>query len=438
VNASPLPSNLDDWLSLLESRHHRAIDLGLERCGEVWQRMGYPRPAPKLFTVAGTNGKGSTVATLCGLLGGLGYRFGSYSTPHLHHYNERVQINGQAVSDDMLLQAFGQVEAARGNVSLSYFEFGTLAAFSILAGAGLNYAVMEVGLGGRLDAVNLLDADCSVITPIGLDHQEYLGDDLVSIGREKAGIIRPGRPVVCGDPNPPSSITEAAAVNEAPLKRLGVDFTVERCDDHARFRMGETARQLPLPALDGPHQLDNLATALAALFELIPAATISETALARGIRSVTLPGRLQRVQQRPAIWVDVGHNPGAAEAVAAALAEVLSAEGIRSCRCVLGMLADKDVAGVAQALEPVVSSWYGAGLEGDRGQSGDELCSRLKQTPVKARVRAYGKVDEAMKAAISDCGSAEGVLVFGSFLTAAQALAYAARIPPQVQGRQVI
>jgi dihydrofolate synthase/folylpolyglutamate synthase len=422
VGSSKLPNNLDDWLTLLEHRHPVAIDLGLERCRAVWELMGSPQPAPEIFVVAGTNGKGSTVATICSLLGGLGLRYGSYTTPHLLRFNERVMLNGQAVSDGQLLQAFEIVEAARGDLSLSYFEFGTLAAFSILARSGVDCAVMEVGLGGRLDAVNLLDADCAVITPIGLDHQQYLGDDLNSIGREKAGIIRPGQPVICGEPEPPASIAEAAASNGADLKRLGVDFTMEQSNDSALFRVGQHELPVPLPVLAGPHQLNNMATALAAVLELHPDAVNDPRGLNHGLRTVKLRGRLERVGRHPPVWVDVGHNPMAARAVVSALAGLLAEEGLRACKVVLAMLNDKDAAAVVQEFAPVASGWYLAGLQGDRGQTGQELATQLEHVLRPGEYQVYKGVGHALEAALADCDAGEGVLVFGSFLTAADAL----------------
>jgi dihydrofolate synthase/folylpolyglutamate synthase len=374
--------------------------------------------------VAGTNGKGSTVATLCSLLGALGHRHGSYTSPHLVDYNERVRVNGCAVSDEQLLQSFEAVERARGEVSLSYFEFGTLAAFELLSKASLEFAVMEVGLGGRLDAVNLLDADCAVITPIGLDHQGFLGNDLESIGREKAGIIRPGRPVVSGEPDPPSSIVEKAKDLAAPLKRLGKDFTIERNDGQARLTMKTCVLDLPLPALVGEHQLSNMGTSLAALFELIPEAAEQPELLAEGIRAVTLSGRFERISERPAIWVDVGHNPMAARVVARALAAIIEDEDIEKCRCVIGMLIDKDAEHVAQELSLVVDAWYCASLDGERGQSGSALASRL-QIPERALdMQVSESVGQALASAISDSGPDDGILVFGSFLTATEALLF--------------
>jgi dihydrofolate synthase/folylpolyglutamate synthase len=421
VNATVLPGNLDDWLERIESQHPKSVDLGLERCGQVWRFLGSPQPAPRIFVVAGTNGKGSTVATLCSLLGALGHSHGSYTSPHIEKFNERVRINGEPVPDEPFLDAFERIEAVRGETSLTYFEFSTLAAFHILAGAGLDFAVMEVGLGGRLDAVNLLDADCAVITPIGLDHQDYLGEGLLEIGREKAGIIRPGRPVVCGEPNPPQSVIEAAAEQSAPLKRLGRDFSIS-AQDAACFTMGDQQIMLPLPALAGRHQLGNMATALTALLQLIPDAADESDALSRGLRGVSLHGRFERISQRPAIWVDVGHNPMAARVLAVSVGEAMDAEGLDQCRCVIAMLADKDAAAVAEELRSTMITWYAAGLEGDRGQTGAALAVRLAQAGGMADIREFRTVGQALDAAISDSGPDDGVLVFGSFLTAAEAL----------------
>ena len=434
MSSCALPGNLSDWLELLERRHPKAIDLGLERCSVVWRQMGSPQPSSRIFMVAGTNGKGSTVATICALLDALGHSYGSYTSPHLTTYNERVRLQGTPVSDETLMQAFERVEAARGDVSLSYFEFGTLAAISILARAGLDYSVMEVGLGGRLDAVNLLDADCAVITPIGLDHQDYLGDDLLSIGREKAGIIRPGRPVICGETDPPASIIETALAQSAPLQRLGADFTIRRLNAGAQFSMGSLEMEIPLPVLDGPHQLNNMATAIAALLELIPGAAADPDALVQGLRSVSLSGRFERISQQPAVWVDVGHNPMAARAVALTVDEAMKTAGISQCRCVLAMLADKDAVAVVEELRTVINAWYCAGLDGDRGQTGATLAGRVEHVDGALEISVFKSVAQALDAAVSDSGPDDGILVFGSFLTATEALQHlnpdAARIGP--------
>lgn len=421
MTPSASPKSLNDWLELLEVRHPTAIDLGLERCRAVWQRMGSPRPARSVFVVAGTNGKGSTVATICGLLGGLGHRYGSYTTPHLYCYNERVQLQGMPVSDAALLDAFERVELARQDTSLTYFEFGTLAAFQVLAEASLDYAVMEIGLGGRLDAVNLLDADLAVITPIGLDHQEYLGNDLDSIGREKAGVVRPGQVLICGEANPPASVLAVAAARGAHLLRLGVEFQASVAGDTVKYVAGDLELNLPLPNLPGPHQISNLATGLAAVLALIPQAATERPALVRGLRAVRLAGRLERIADGPALWLDVGHNAMAARAVAAALAGIRSAEGIKNFRCVIGMLADKDAAAAVAELKEIIGHWYCASLPGSRGQAGEQLAARIAVSAGASPLQVFDGVESALRAALADAAPEDGVLVFGSFLTASAA-----------------
>jgi dihydrofolate synthase/folylpolyglutamate synthase len=411
---------LNDWLELLESRHPKAIDLGLERCRDVWRRMGCPMPSNRLFTVAGTNGKGSTVAWICGMLKGLGYSYASYTTPHLMRYNERIRICGREASDEELLEAFAAVEAARGSTSLSYFEFGTLAAFHIMSQSAPDYAVLEVGLGGRLDAVNILDADCAVITAIALDHQEYLGSDRESIGAEKAGIIRSARPLICGEAAPPASIVTRARRLQAPLFLPGRDFTITPNESGALFTMGDIALQLPTPPLSGAHQLDNMAAAMAALLQLVPAAADKQAQIFRSLSKVNLPGRLQRLSSNPEVLVDVGHNPLAARIVA----RHLESRSYSDIRCVLGMLADKDVESVVRELNGRVGEWYCAGLDGVRGQTGEALASAVGAADGVNPVRVYDDVDSAMVAALENPRAAQIILVFGSFLTAAAAIRF--------------
>jgi dihydrofolate synthase/folylpolyglutamate synthase len=422
LGTEPLPDSLAGWLTLLESRHPKAIDLGLDRCRRVWRRMGSPVPAPRTFLVAGTNGKGSTVATICSLLQNLGHRQGSYTTPHLLTFNERIRVNGEPTPDARILSAFERVEAARGDVSLTYFEFGTLAAFDLLSRSSLDFAVMEIGLGGRLDAVNLLDADVAVITPIGLDHQDFLGGDLESIGREKAGILRPGQFAVCGEPHPPASVLDRARKLGLTLTRQGVDFHGAVEDDRFRFQWGDSELLLPAPVLAGPHQEANLATALAAVLALLPEAAGQPDCLAAGVESVILNGRMERVSDRPAVWVDVGHNPLAARAVRDALERARAKEGIQEIHAVLAMLSDKDAASVVDVLQPVIQSWLLAGLEGERGQSGAELAGKLGHRLGDRARRVFPAVADALDAALSEARPEDGILVFGSFLTAADAL----------------
>ena len=418
----PHPTTLSAWLALLESRHPRTIDLGLERVAAVWERMDRPQPAAKLFTIAGTNGKGSTVAYINAMLMALGYRCGSYTSPHILRYNERVQIQGEMVSDQDLIQAFARVEAARGDISLSYFEFGTLAAFVLLSQAELDFAVLEVGLGGRLDAVNILDTDCAVITPIGLDHQEYLGTDLQTIGFEKAGIIRAGRPVICGEPNPPQSLMEFARHTGADPRRLGREFRVAAHAAAYDWQQDSHTLPLPRPSMAGMHQVNNMATAVAAVAAVVPGALDSPEKLYQGLKSVTVTGRLHPSADCPRVWLDVGHNPHAAQAVAAALRELR----LRPVSCVLGMLRDKDAPAVAAALNPCVQKWYCAGIGGDRGRSGADLAREVMQASRPGRTRNFPDVASALHAALEDSAPDENILVFGSFVTVAEAMAFLA------------
>ena len=414
--------NLEAWLSLLERRHPQAIDMGLDRCRAAYRRLGAPRPAKQVITVAGTNGKGSTVAYLAALSGALGQRHGTYTSPHIFRFNERVCIMGEAVADQTLVQAFAQVEAARNGISLTYFEFTTLAAFLIMQQAELDRAILEVGLGGRLDTVNLVDADCVVITPIGLDHQDYLGSDLDSIAAEKAGVIRAGKPVVCTEAEPPTPVTAAAARLHAPVFRRGEAFDLKppaQGSARLQFMQGNQAMPVLPPPMPGAYQLDNLAAALCACSLLNPAFFDRPMVISDAIRNARIPGRLQKVGTDPEIFLDVGHNAMAAEAVATFLAgqERRGAGTV----CVLAMLADKPAEEVALALGGSCQHWLCAGLPGQRGQTGEVLAQRVVSALPEADVQATRCVDEAMQAALADHGGFGRVLVFGSFVTVASA-----------------
>ena len=383
--------------------------------------MGEPRPAAHLVTIAGTNGKGSTTHYISAMLRAAGFRVGTYTSPHLFRYNERVQLDGREASDEALIEAFERVEAARGDISLTYFEFGTLAAFDLMARSGLDYACLEVGLGGRLDAVNILDTDCAVITPIGLDHQEYLGPDRESIGREKAGIIRPGKPVICGEHDPPETVLETAELLGASVARLGREFTVSVTGESVDWEWGSRRIRLAAPAMKGPHQIGNMATALAAVCCLRPEILDRVDRIEAGLQSVRLPGRLQQSPHCPRVWIDVGHNPHAAQAVS----QALDALDLRVRIAVLGMLRDKDAGGVISALTDQVQEWFCAGLGGDRGRTGGALAQEasrhLQSTP-----RDFDDVESALATALKQTRENEVILVIGSFNTAAQAAAFLA------------
>lgn len=406
------PQTLQDWLAWLEGQHPRAIDLGLDRVGEVADRLGLRRLGCPVITVGGTNGKGSTVATLVSIYRAAGRRVGSYTSPHLLRFNERICLGGVPVDDDMLVAAFRQVRAVQGEVSLTYFEFTTLAAFAIFAAAELDVAVLEVGLGGRLDAVNLVDADVAVVTSVGIDHVEYLGDTRELIAVEKAGIFRAGRPAICGDEAPPASLLQAAAAVGAPLRRKHVDFDFRADGEgwcwHDRERLLEG---LPRPAL----ALGNAATALAALFAL-PLA-VPEEAIREGLRRAALAGRLQRAGTAPDILLDVAHNPHGA----AFLMQQLPAPrpGQRTL-AVFAMLADKDLAGVVDACLGRVDAWYVAALDVARGQGADAPAAVLLERGCRVAGR-YASVAAALEEARQQARPADRILVFGSFFTVAAA-----------------
>ncbi len=417
-----IPSDLVGWLRLLDSRHPVEIDLGLDRCERVYRRMGAPRPARKIVTVAGTNGKGSTVAYIAAMATALGYRTGSYTSPHILRYNERIVMGGIQATDRQIVEAFEYIEGMRGDISLSYFEFSTLAAFRMMSEADLDYAILEVGLGGRLDAVNIVNCDCAVITPIGIDHQAFLGNDRSSIGHEKAGIIRTGKPVVCGEPQPPASVLDAADHLGAEVFLLERDFHIQAAGGDFVFPRLGICCAMPPAALEGAHQQANRAVAMAAMLLCEPTAKHELSIIAGAAANTALAGRLEVLGACPPVIVDVGHNALAAAAVADYLHH---AHPDRLCRCVLGMFADKDAEAVVAALDDQVDEWLCAGLEGNRGQTGTQLALRVAKVS-SLQTLAFDSVAQAIDAAIDAARagaiSEDIVLVFGSFGTAADAI----------------
>lgn len=393
--------------------------LGLERVREVWERMGVPPPR-LVITVGGTNGKGSTCAMIERILLESGYRVGVYSSPHLVRYNERVRVQGEDASDEALARSFEKVEAARAGTPLTYFEFGTLGAFAIFAESNLDAVVLEVGLGGRLDAVNLLDADVAVVVSVDLDHQAYLGDTREKIGFEKAGIFRAGRPALFGDRDPPASLVEHAKAIGAPLQVLGREFGFEATERQWDFigRKG-AKRALPFPALRGGWQLKNASVALAALDEIAERLPVSLGEVKRGLALVHIPGRLQVLPGRPAIVLDVAHNPHAARA----LADGLLAMGFfEKTTAVFAMMGDKDIGGVIDAMKGRVDRWHVAAVPEPRAASAARLAEELAKRGYAEQTRTFASVAAALDAARRESGPNDRILVFGTFPAVGEAL----------------
>ncbi len=421
-NSRMTQRTLSEWLEYIQAQHPKTIAMGLERARAVAERMPLAKPARHVITVGGTNGKGSTVAFVEAIARAAGWRVGAYTSPHLLRYNERVRIDGHDADDAALVEAFAAVEAARGDVLLTYFEYGTLAALWLFARSELDLAILEVGLGGRLDAVNLVDPDVAVVTTVDLDHRDWLGDTIEAIGAEKVGIARAWKPLVIGDDDPPSSVLGHAYAIGASAVRIGCDFFFERDeDDEQRWRWREIGceLELPMPHLAAPVQLRNAAVAIAALRAL--PVDLPEAAFVDGVRAARIAARLQRFERDGVeIVVDVGHNPQAARALAAWL-DATPAGG--ATHAVFAALGDKDVAGVVAALANRIDRWWLAGLDdaGPRGLTVDAFAERLAGTAAATGHRS-ASVAEALAAARREASPGARILVFGSFHTAAAAL----------------
>ena len=415
--------SLAGWLARLEQLHPSTIELGLDRVRRVREAMGLA-PAFPLIIVGGTNGKGSTCACLEAILTAAGYKTGLYTSPHLLRYNERVRIAGLESSDEALIQAFEQVDAARGDTSLTYFEFGTLGAMAQFIDAAVDVAILEVGLGGRLDAVNVFDADVAVVTSVDLDHMDYLGDTRDKIGFEKAGIYRAGRPALCADPSPPASLIEYARQIGADLRCVGQDFTAQREGGQWTYRGPATSwPALPQPAMAGAFQLRNAAGALAALEALSARLPVSEMAIRQGLAAARLPGRFQRIARDPDVILDVAHNPEAARALAATLREQPAAGRTLA---VVGMLADKDAAAVFSALRGEIDAWWTCTPDSPRASAAAALAATLRAYAGGAPIKMQTNVNAALAEARSVAREGDRILVFGSFYTVAAVLDHAA------------
>ncbi len=401
-------SPLAAWLSYLENLHSKAIDMGLERVSQVAARLDVLKPAPFVFTVAGTNGKGTTCRTLESMLMAAGYKVGVYSSPHLVRYTERVRVQNAELAESAHTAAFAEIEAARGDISLTYFEYGTLSALWLFKQAQLDVVILEVGLGGRLDATNIVDPDVAVVTSIALDHTDWLGPDRESIGREKAGIFRAGKPAIVGEPDMPHTIADVAQEKGALLQRRDVDWRYSMTESGWRFEDAKGALEnLPLPQVPQP----NAATALAAL--RASGLTVNEQAIRDGIQQAILAGRFQIVSESPRLILDVAHNPHAAAYLAGRLKSLPKTGRVLA---VIGMLHDKDIGGTLACMESVVDSWYCAPLEGPRGATAEQLMQHLGQG------QTFASVELAWRAAMADARPEDTVLVCGSFHTVAHVM----------------
>jgi dihydrofolate synthase/folylpolyglutamate synthase len=408
--------NLDDWLAHCERLHPVAIDMGLARVQEVAERLALKFDAP-VITVAGTNGKGSTCAMLEAILLEAGYRTGVYTSPHLVNFEERCRVAGEIVAPEALVPHFERVAQARGEVSLTYFEFTTLAILSLLADQPLDAVILEVGLGGRLDAVNIIDPDCAIVTSVDLDHMAFLGNDRETIGREKAGIFRTGRPAIVSDPVPPQSVLDRALEIGADLWRMGHDFNY--AGDKQQWSWSGRGRRysgLAYPALRVANQLMNASGALAALESLRSRIPVTAQAVRNGLAMVSLPGRFQIVPGQPALVLDVAHN---AHAVAV-LAENLDAMGYYPCtHLVLGAMADKDVAPMLARIAPLADAWYFTDLPTPRASPAENLKQAWQALGLRddARVSCHANPQAALQSAVAAADPADRIVVFGSFYT---------------------
>ncbi|MBY7667863.1 bifunctional tetrahydrofolate synthase/dihydrofolate synthase [Vibrio anguillarum] len=405
-------SSLAMWLDYLANIHTSAIDLGLDRVQAVAQKANLIKPAPTVITVAGTNGKGSTCALMEAILLDAGYRVGVYSSPHLIRYNERVRINALELSDELHTQAFAFVEAQRGDISLSLFEFGTLAALRLFQTQAVDVILLEVGLGGRLDATNIVDHDVSVITSLAIDHVDWLGDDINVIGYEKAGIYRAGKPAICGQPKPPPTVAAHADDIGAEMYQVGIQFSYELASETTwNWRSGPfELSDLPLPRLPLP----NAATALMALG--CSGLAVSDVNIVNGLSNATLAGRMQKISDSPEIILDVAHNPHSAEYLVAQLKQRYAHKKVH---VVIGMLHDKDVKATLHQLKSIANVWYPASLSGPRAAQANELCQYLEPG-----VKPFTNPVNAFEAAMTQADSNDVIIVVGSFHTVGEVLEY--------------
>ena len=416
-------NTLQQWLDWQQSLNPKEIDLGLDRVEKVLHQLGLSSDFNcPVITLAGTNGKGSVAAFLQSMLQAAGHKVGCYTSPHLLQYNERIRINSTNIDDESLCAAFETVDQARGDIPLTYFEFGTLAALVIFSQRQLDAVILEVGLGGRLDAVNVIDPDVAVITSVDLDHMDWLGDDIESIGREKAGIFRAHKPAVYGALSMPDSVRQAAKDKHVQLYAAGKDYLYQGLMAGWQLMAADIRySDLPLPALKGSIQMQNAAAAIMALHCIQGHLTVNEGAITEGLQSVTNMGRFQKIRSTPDVVMDVAHNPQAARA----LLDTLNDMPVEGCNyVVMAMLADKAITDVVKILQPAVAGWFTAGLDVPRGLSADFMAKAVTEQASGDKLFAHQHVVEACEAAMKKATEKDRIIVLGSFYTVAEALQY--------------
>ena len=408
--------NLTDWLGYIESIHPSTIDLTLERIKIVIERLNLDISFP-ILTVGGTNGKGSTCSILESIYREAGYKVACYTSPHFLNFNERIKIQALAVSDEVICEAFSRIESAREDVTLTYFEYGTIAAMIIFSEAHVDVAILEVGLGGRLDAVNVFDADCAIVTTVDLDHMDYLGHTREAIGFEKAGIYRTEKTSICGDFDPPQSLIKHAELIHADLKIIGKDFGYEAHHDSFDFLIDSTfVMNLPLPKLQGDFQLANATNALMAVKAMEDKLPLTEISIQKGITLTLLPGRFQEVKKMPSLILDVAHNPQAARSLSHNLkTHVVPGKTI----AVFSILKDKDIFGVINVLNLDIDDWFIAEIQNERAASIENISNTIQKINLSAHIEAFKNIQEAYQFASKEVRRNDRIIVFGSFFTVA-------------------
>ncbi|ODB89113.1 hypothetical protein A3193_10010 [Candidatus Thiodiazotropha endoloripes] len=413
-------NSLEQWLDWQTTLHPKEIELGLERVASVWRRLKPAGLQSLVVTIAGTNGKGSSVAILESIYRQGGYRVGAYTSPHLMRYNERIRIDGREVSDEALCLAFEQVDQARGETALTYFEFATLAALKIFAEQTLDLVILEVGLGGRLDAVNIIDADLALITTVDLDHTDWLGNSREEIGLEKAGIMRPKQPVVVGENETPQSVLGYAKQIGAELYLAGRDFNASQSDDRLQWqRSGREPLTLPQARLTGQGQLHNTSAVVMVSSLLQSRLPLDQDQLSEGLRQVSLQGRTQLIEGQPSLLLDVAHN---AQAVASLRRYLDRLDWPAEVYALFGLLKDKDTEAIVECLHSAISGWYLVDLPGARGQSAEQLARVVRQRGEKVPVHCYSDFSSAYESIQGTAKGEDLIVIFGSFLVVGDAL----------------